>query len=86
VPVPEYERERDRETEAKAEAEAECSADPGDGEVFGEELGGKVQVGSCVCTRWAEWHGEFISARRPCAPCDGTSGSSDSSEADMTAS
>lgn len=82
----ECEGDRERELDREAKTKGDGSTKPGEDERVKEESKGKVHVGSWACTSWSEWVDELKSVRRPWEPCDKTSGSSDSSEADMTAS
>jgi hypothetical protein len=47
-----------------------------------KDLDGNVHVECWACMEGVEWSGKLMSARRP---CDETPGSSDSSEANITA-
>ncbi len=78
----ERERERERERAREGSTEEDGTANAVEEEYLLKDLDGKVHVECWACMEGVEWSGKLISVRRP---CDEPSGSSDSSEANITA-
>ncbi len=78
----ERERERERDRDREGSTEEDGTANAVEDEYLLKDLDGNVHVECWACMEGVEWSGKLMSARRP---CDETPGSSDSSEANITA-